>query len=110
VRGCLHLKTGVTSPAEGLLLINPEWIDRSRLPPWKLLEVPEGEPWGANVLAINGTVLAADSAPRTADLLESGCGLHVRRLGISEFQKAEAGLTCLSVLFRGPGESVPNSK
>ena len=43
-------------------------------------------------------VLAAESSPRTADLLESR-GLKVKRLGISELQKAEAGVTCLSVIF-----------
>jgi dimethylargininase len=104
---CLHLKTGVTSPAEGMLFVNAEWIDARPFQGLEIVKVPAAEPWGANTLAINGTVLVADSSPRTADLLESK-GLNVRRLGISELQKAEAGLTCLSVLFSGertlPGE------
>ena len=39
------------------------------------------------------------SAPRTADLLLSR-GLNVRPIEISELQKAEAGLTCLSLLYQ----------
>jgi dimethylargininase len=98
VGGCLHLKTGVTSPAEGLLIANADWIDLSPFGRFEILRVPAAEPWGANTLAVNGLVLAAESSPRTADLLESK-GLRVKRLGISELQKAEAGLTCLSVLY-----------
>lgn len=99
VNQCLHLKTGATSPAEGMLLANAEWIDVTVFRGLEVLTVTEGEPWGANTLPVNGTVLVADSSPRTADLLESR-GLKVQRLGISELQKAEAGLTCLSVCFR----------
>lgn len=98
VSGCLHLKTGATAPAEGELILNPHWIAPSPFRHFEILNVPTEEPWGANTLAVNGTVLAADTSPRTADLLESR-GLRVHRLGISELQKAEAGLTCLSVLF-----------
>jgi dimethylargininase len=100
VEGCLHLKTGVTSPAEGLVIANADWIDLSPFWRFEILRVPGAEPWGANTLAVNGLVLAAESSPRTADLLESK-GLRVKRLGISELQKAEAGLTCLSVLYGG---------
>jgi dimethylargininase len=100
VEGCLHLKTGVTSPAEGLLIANADWIDLTPFGRFEILRVPSAEPWGANTLALNGLVLAAESSPRTADLLESK-GLRVKRLGISELQKAEAGLTCLSVLYGG---------
>lgn len=99
VAGCLHLKTGVTSPADGILLANPDWIDLSPFPKMEMLPVPAAEPWGANILAVNGTLLVAESSPRTADLLESK-SLPVKRLDISELQKAEAGLTCLSVLYR----------
>lgn len=97
-RGCLHLKSAVTSPQEGVVIVNPVWLDLSPFLRFEILRVPGPEPWGANTLAINGVVLAADSFPRTAELLESK-GMQVKRLGISEMQKAEAALTCLSVLY-----------
>jgi dimethylargininase len=99
VRQCLHLKTGATSPAQGTLVINSEWIDATAFRDLEILSVAEAEPWGANTLAVNGTVLIARTSPRTAELLEAK-GLKVQCLDISELQKAEAGLTCLSVLFR----------
>lgn len=101
VQGCLHLKTGVTSPDRGLVLLNPRWIDPATFRGLECLEVPQGEPWGGNTLSVNGRVLVAASAPRTADML-AGRGLEVVRVDISELQKAEAGLTCLSVLFSQP--------
>lgn len=106
VNKCLHLKTGATSPAEGVLMANTDWIDCSPFREFEILSVPAVEPWGANILAVNDSVLAAATAPRTADLLESR-GLRVQRLDISELQKAEAGLTCLSVLFAGTSKLPP---
>lgn len=100
VHGCLHLKTGITSPAEGLVIVNPDWIDVSPFRDLQLIRVPAAEPWGANTLAVNGWVFVADAFPRTSELLESK-GLRVKRLGISEIQRAEAGLTCLSLLYTG---------
>jgi dimethylargininase len=98
LKGCLHLKSAVTSPAEGVLLANAGWIDLSPFSHFEILRVPDAEPWGANTLALNGNVLVTGSSPRTADLLESR-GLRVSRLDISELQKAEAALTCLSLLY-----------
>ena len=86
------------TPAEGVLIVNADWIDLAPFSHFEILRVPDAEPWGANTLALNGTVLVTGSSPQTADLLESK-GLRVRRLDISELQKAEAALTCLSGLL-----------
>lgn len=99
IEGCLHLKTAVTSPAEGRLVANPAWVDLTPFEGFEVFPVPPGEPWGANTLAVNGKIFVAASAPKTAELLESS-GLVLQRVEITELQKAEAGLTCLSVLFR----------
>jgi dimethylargininase len=99
VFGCLHLKTGVTVVEERLALMNPTWVDRAPFADWRIIEVAPEEPWGANTLTVNGGVFVTASAPETAGRLERE-GLRVIRLDISELQKAEAGLTCLSVLFR----------
>lgn len=98
MKGCLHLKTAITSPASGMLVVNPEWVDLAPFRGYEILTVPPAEPWAANTLAVNDRVLAAASSPRMAEQLAAR-GLEVRRLDISELQKAEAGLTCLSVLF-----------
>ena len=99
VRGALHLKTGITAPAPGLMVANPAWIDLAAFRPFEVVPVPADEPWGANVLPLNDLVLVAAAAPRTAALLRDR-GLEVRLVDISELQKAEAGLTCLSLVYR----------
>jgi dimethylargininase len=101
VQGCLHLKTAVTAPAAGMLLANPAWVDVSLFDDFEVVTVPVDEPWGANTLAVNGRVLVAHSAPQTAEQLRAR-GLDVEAIDVSELQKAEAGLTCLSVLFSNP--------
>lgn len=98
VQGCLHLKTAVTSPATGLLILNPRWVDLSRFEGFEILLVAEMEPWGANTLCLNDRVLVAASAPKTARILQSK-GVTVVTVDVSELQKAEAGLTCMSVLY-----------
>jgi dimethylargininase len=60
--------------------------------------VPE-EP-GAHVVVLDeSTVLMSTSAPATRALLESR-GLRVVAVGISEYEKLEGCVTCLSVRLR----------
>jgi dimethylargininase len=100
VSGSLHLKTAVTAPRQNLLVANPAWIETAALAGFEVLSVPRDEPFGANTLTVNENVFVAMSAPRTAELLARR-GLTVQTRDISEIQKAEAGLTCLSVLWSG---------
>jgi dimethylargininase len=98
VRGCLHLKSAVCALDEGTLLANRNWIDAAPLQTFRIVGVPAAEPHAANVLAVGGSVLVAAAFPRTAELLDS-LGYRPRALDISELMKAEAGLTCSSILF-----------
>jgi len=63
------------------------------------LAVDPDEAAGANVLRVGETIVCAASAPKLARLLESR-GLPVRMLDASELAKAEAALTCCSLIFR----------
>jgi dimethylargininase len=98
VTGCLHLKTAVTHIGGRTLLVNRNWVDVRALSGFELLAVPEEEPWAANTLTVSGWVLVAASAPRTRAMLAAR-GLPTVAVDIGEFEKAEAGLTCLSLLF-----------
>ncbi|MEZ6063994.1 MAG: arginine deiminase family protein [Planctomycetaceae bacterium] len=98
VRGSLHLKTACTALPDGALLVNRNWLDTSALAGRECLDVPADEPWAANVALVNATVVVAGGNPQTADLLVSR-GLTVRTAEVSEFAKAEGGVTCLSLLF-----------
>jgi dimethylargininase len=98
VRRALHLKTSCTALPDGRLLVNPAWIDEAALGRFTRLHVPPAEPWAANLLLVHGSVLMPDSAPQT-DSLIGGLGFPVRTVNLTEFAKAEAGVTCLSLLI-----------
>jgi len=96
--GCLHLKSAVTFIGDETLLVNPEWIDVDRFSRWQAVPVAPEEPFGANALLAGGIVHLAASAPRTRRKLDA-LGFHTASIDTSEFEKAEAALTCLSLLF-----------
>jgi dimethylargininase len=105
VSECLHLKTAVCYLGEETMLANTAWVDREALHGFRVLEA--GEPWGANVISIGGTVLMPEGFPETRKVVE-GAGFRVRTLDISELMKAEAGLTCMSLLFNATGKPMPS--
>jgi dimethylargininase len=94
----LHLKTAATWLGDGTWLINPAWIDPLPLRRFRLLPVPADEPWAANTLLLNGLLHLPVGFPLTSELLSAN-GYAVSCVEMDELQKAEAGLTCLSVIF-----------
>ncbi len=95
--GCLHLKSAVTALADGWLLVNGAWIDIGRFKGFRLTAMDPGEPFAANVLRIGDEVLCAAAWPRTRARLDAE-GLHTVAVDVSELAKAEAGLTCCSLI------------
>jgi dimethylargininase len=91
----LHLKSAITALPDGTIIANdPALIDVSALP--TLRQVPE-EGGSHVVLLGGGTVLMAASAPRSAELFDD-LGFDPEVVDISEFEKMEGCVTCLSVL------------
>ncbi|WP_156722098.1 dimethylargininase [Streptomyces apocyni] len=95
----LHLKSAVTALPDGTVigyepLLNPEL---TTLFP-RLLAVPEES--GAHVVLLGGAkLLIAASAPRSAELL-ADLGYEPVPVDISEYEKLEGCVTCLSVRLR----------
>jgi len=98
VAGCLHLKTAVTAIGPGRLLADPRQVDARAFAGHDVVAVAADEPGAANALLVGATVCLPASCPRTAAQLAAR-GFAVRTVDIGEFEKAEAGLTCLSLLF-----------
>jgi dimethylargininase len=98
VRGCLHLKTACTALPDGRLLVNPAWIDTSALSDYELVHIPDEEPWAANVALVRSSVLFNAAHEKTAALVHD-LGFNVRSIDLSEFAKAEGGVTCLSLFI-----------
>jgi dimethylargininase len=98
MEGCLHLKSGCTALPDGRLLVNTDWIDAGDLAGFDLVHVPPSEPWGGDVAIGNGVVIAAAAHEKTLALIERE-GFSVKSVDVSEFAKAEGGVTCLSLIF-----------
>jgi dimethylargininase len=97
--GCLHLKSAVTRIADDLLLLNPDWVKADRFPGFRALSVDPAEPHAANALALGGAVVHPLQHVRTRTRIEAA-GLTVVTVPQVELAKAEAGVTCCSLLVR----------
>jgi dimethylargininase len=98
-RDCLHLKTAATLVADDTLLVNPAWTDPAQFGVLRTIEVHPNEPFAANSLRIDDTVIYPAEHVRTRERLEQA-GLTVRPVAIDELMKAEGSVTCLSLLVR----------
>jgi dimethylargininase len=108
VRQCLHLKSGCSYVGRNSILVNRELLDVTRLAGFELIDVPPSEPVAANALLIEDVIIVPSTFPETIALLEAR-GFIVKPIDVSEFQKAEGGVTCKSIIFNaaGPESSQP---
>jgi dimethylargininase len=94
----LHLKSAVTALPDGTFLALPELLEPGVFAATR----PVTEEAGCHVVPLGGEdVLISASAPRTADRL-ADLGFRPRVVDISEFEKLEGCVTCLSVLVHAP--------
>jgi dimethylargininase len=98
VRDCLHLKTACTFIPPHFLVANPTWVDLKPFGGLNVIEVDPSEPFAANTVTLAGTTLVSGAFRRTERRLHDA-GISTRRLDVSEFHKAEAGLSCLCLLL-----------
>jgi len=97
LRNVLHLKSAVTALPDGTFLLAPQLAPAALFPAVR----PVDEEAGCHVVPLGGDrVLIAASAPRTAQLLDD-LGFTPVVADISEFEKLEGCVTCLSVLLPG---------
>ncbi|MFC4147261.1 dimethylargininase [Micromonospora mangrovi] len=96
LRAVLHLKSAVTALPDGTLLALPELFDAAALgQPVRAVD----EEAGCHVVPLgDDLVLLAASAPRTAALVAE-LGFTPVVVDISEYEKLEGCVTCLSVLI-----------
>ena len=100
LRDCLHLKTGATFAgldAAGIpvLIFNERSVDPRQFDGAEPLAVEE--PAAANCIRANDRLILPLGNPRTADRLRKR-GFTVVEVDVSELQKAEAGVTCMSLI------------
>lgn len=94
----LHLKSGISYIGENTLVVMEEMAENSQFQDFDIIRVSEEESYAANCVRVNGHVLVAAGFPRfTAELRAHGFSPLV--LEMSEFQKMDGGLSCLSLRF-----------
>lgn len=95
----LHLKSAVTALPDGTVIGYEPTVDDPGVWGDRFLAVPEPE--GAHVVLLgDDALLLSAAAPRTAELLTAR-GHRVVSVDVSEFEKLEGCVTCLSVRLRG---------
>ena len=99
VTGCLHLKSAVTQVSEDTLLINPEWVSKDAFPGMRFIEADPSEPYAANAVLVDGTIIYPSSFPKTRVKLERA-GINMLIVDADELAKAEGAVTCCSLIFQ----------
>ena len=98
VTGCLHLKSAVTQVSTDTLLINPEWISKDDFPGMDFIDIDPSEPYAANVVLVDDTIIYPSSFPRTQAKLQA-TSIRMLIVDADELAKAEGAVTCCSLIF-----------
>ncbi len=94
----LHLKSGISYIGENTLVVMEEMAANPQFSRFDLLPVRAEESYAANCVRVNDRVFIADGFPCLADDLIAR-GFRPLALNMSEFQKMDGGLSCLSLRF-----------
>ena len=95
---CLHLKSACTEIGPHAVLINPDWVPPALFDGLRVITIDPDEPFGANAVIVGRALVVPASAPRTRERLVCA-GFQPIAVDISEFEKAEAAATCLSIIL-----------
>lgn len=98
LRDVLHLKTGLSYLENNCLLICGEFIKSPVFASFDRIVVSPEEAYAANSLWVNGKVFVPAGFPETRAKIEKA-GYEIIELDVSEFQKVDGGLSCLSLRF-----------
>lgn len=94
----LHLKSGIAYLGDNRLAIVESLADRKDFTGYDLVLVDQAESYAANCIRVNNHVLIADGYPNFAAKLRE-LGYQTIALDMSEFQRMDGGLSCLSLRF-----------
>jgi dimethylargininase len=111
VPGSLHLKTACTALDEDTVVIHGGWLDVAAFSEFQRIATADDEPFAANVLRIGDALIANAAFPHTLERVQAhahATGQRVIAVDISEFGKAEAGLTCMSLVFDAAADDIGN--
>jgi dimethylargininase len=96
--GIVHLKSYLTYLGKGVILGTERYQHHEAIADLEFLVLPKTEAYAANTLALGDVVLMPANYPKSHEIVREA-GFDVIPIDVSEFEKCEGALTCLSLLF-----------
>jgi dimethylargininase len=94
----LHLKSAISYLGNNVLLIAPERVESSAFKNFQWIEVEEKDTYAANCLALGNRIIMPAGFPTIREKILKH-GFETVEVEMSEFEKADGGVTCLSIIF-----------
>jgi dimethylargininase len=98
VPGILHLKSGIAYLGDNRLVLIDALAGRAEFRGYEVVHVAPAEAYAANCVRVNDRVVLAAGFPKFEATVR-GLGYPALALDVSEFQKMDGGLSCLSLRF-----------
>lgn len=98
LQNVLHLKSGVSYLERNNLLATGEFLSKSEFQKFNIIEIVNDVSYAANCVWINDKVLVPKGFPKTKGKIDE-LGYKTIEVDVSEFQKIDGGLSCLSLRF-----------
>jgi dimethylargininase len=98
VKNVLHLKSGLAYLGDDRLAVIDALADHNEIRRYDLVRVNATEQYAANCVRINDYVLVVDGFPEFEGALQNR-GYKTLSVEMTEFQKMDGGLSCLSLRF-----------
>lgn len=92
----LHLKTGVVYIGAETVVATGEFIDNKNFEYFNMIKVDDEEAYSANCILVNGIVIIPKGFSKSKKDIEKA-GFKTMEVEMSEFEKMDGGLTCLSL-------------
>ncbi len=94
----MHLKSYVTYLGKKIMIATEKYAKHPALEGYNILIPPAEDEYAADTLSVGDIVLMA-AGYDTAQLMVKEAGFDVISMDVSEIQKCDGALTCLSILF-----------
>jgi dimethylargininase len=94
----LHFKSSVNYVGKKTAIVTQEFSEHEALKAYDKIVIDAEESYAANTLWVNDHLLVPKGFPDTKTRLKA-LGLPIIELDVSEMQKMDGGLTCLSIRF-----------
>lgn len=93
-----HLKTGIAYLGDNRMVVAGEFVDHSAFDSYEKIVIGKEDEYSANCIRVNDYVIIPEGYEETKRKLNEA-GYETIELEMSEFQKHDGGLSCLSLRF-----------